>query len=113
MARNFKKDYLKKLLGIETKNGYKVDLANYLKNPSYLYTYPTLAKVTEKTDTTTTTTIVYYFKYYDGSGEYATIKHITDNNGEIWRRVKEADEKILEKSNRFDLDKLIRYAESL
>jgi len=44
MTRNKKPEYIRKLFKIETSNGFKVDVANYLYNPSYDNDYPNLIK---------------------------------------------------------------------
>ena len=41
---------LKKLSEITTNNGFKIDLANYIYNPSYDYDYPSLVKQTGETE---------------------------------------------------------------
>lgn len=112
MSRNLKRDYLKKLLGIETANGYKVDINNYIYNPSYTHEYPGLVKTTSETETTITKTRFYYMKYYDGSGEYIKETYTGDKNGDTWQVVKDRTEEILETSNRFNLNRLIAITES-
>lgn len=113
MARNLKKDYLKKLLGIETANGYKIDINNYVCNPSYEHEYPGLRKKIDETPEKVTYSTVYYFKYWDGSGEYLHKVYSAPNNKETWSIVKMESETVLERSNRFNLNKLIQYAETL
>lgn len=113
MSRNLKRDYLKKLAGIETANGYKVDLANYVYNPNYMYEYPTLKKVIKETDDSLTVCTIYYFKYYGGSGEYIRKIHTEPKqDAGTWYVVKDKEEQTLEESNRFNLNKLIQYAEN-
>ena len=69
MARNLKKDYIKKILSMEAPNGYKFDIANYLYNPAYGNDYPAFQKVIAETEDTETIRRVYYMKHYDGTGE--------------------------------------------
>lgn len=113
MARNLKKDYLKKLLGIETANGYKIDINNYVCNPSHDNEYPGLRKKIDETPEKVTYSQVYYFKYYDGTGEYLHKVYSAPNNGDTWNIVTKESETVLETSNRFNLNKLIQYAETL
>lgn len=114
MARNLKRENLKKLAGIETKNGYKVTLANYVYNPNRMYDYPVLQKVVDEDEKSRTIRQVYYFKYYDGSGEYITETHTEPKDGEnTWYVVKDKAEKTLEASNRFSLKRLQELAETL
>lgn len=114
MARNTKRDYLKKLSGIETANGYKIDLANYVYNPSYTHEYPNLTKVIEEAADSYTISTVYYFKYYNGVGEYIhTIQTAPKQEAGVWYICKNKSETVLEKSNRFNLTKLIKLAEAI
>ena len=112
MSRNLKKDYLKKLLAITTNNGYKIDLANYIYNPSLAHEYPHLVKVIEETEHEKIIARVYYQKHYDGTGDYIYQKHNEPkekNSG--WYFVRESHETIIDRSNRFNLNKLIAIAE--
>lgn len=115
MARNLKKEYLKKLLAITTANGYKVDLANYIYNPNYRHEYPNLRKVIEETDDAQTISEVYYMKHYDGSGEYIQTTHTApkQNDGGAWYIISGEAARTLETSSRFSLDKLVKLAEAL
>lgn len=113
MARNLKREYLRKLVQIETKNGYKVDLGNYVSNPSFEHEYPGLRKMIEETPEKITYSNVYYFKYYDGTGEYIHKIYSAPNTGETWNIVKVESETKLEASNRFNLNKLVQLAESI
>jgi hypothetical protein len=114
MARNLKKDYLKKLIGIRTNNGYKVDVANYIYNPSHDNEYPSLVKILEETEDNITISRVYYFKYYDGTGEYLhKIEKAPKSKDNSWVIVSEKAETKLEANNRFNLNKLIQYAEAI
>ena len=113
MSRNLKRDYLKKLAGIETANGYKVDLANYVYNPNLMYEYPALKKVIAETDDSLTVCTIYYFKYYNGGGEYIRQVHTEPKDStNTWYVVRDKQENTLEASNRFNLNKLIQYAEN-
>jgi hypothetical protein len=112
MARNLKRDYLKKLLGIETRNGYKIDINNYIYNPSHHHEYPGLIKTTGETETTITKTRFYYMKYWDGTGEYIKETYTGDKNGDTWQILTDRTEEKIEASNRFNLNKLIAIAEA-
>ena len=35
MARNLKKDYIRKIMSLDAPNGYRFDIENYLYNPAY------------------------------------------------------------------------------
>lgn len=112
MARNLKKEYLRKLQDVKTKNGYVVDLVNYVYNPAYGYDYPSLAKVISEDNESRTVSRVFYFKYYNGSGEYIHETHTEPKEAaSTWYVVKDKAENVLEASNRFNLNKLIQYAE--
>ena len=115
MARNLKKENLKKLAGINTNNGFKIDLANYVYNPSYNHEYPSLIKLTNETETEKQYTRVYYFKHYNGTGEYIleTYSHEKDNNENVWKISKNHQQTELETNNRFNLKHLIELAENI
>ena len=115
MTRNHKPQNLKKLSQITTTNGFKIDLANYLYNPSYNHDYPSLIKVTAETETEKQYTRVYYFKHYNGNGEYIleTYTHKKTNDTNPWRISKKQQEIKLEDNNRFNLKHLIELAEQI
>ena len=114
MARNLKKDYLKKLLAVKTKNGYTVDVKNYICNPNLAHSYPNLSKIIKETPEELTISTVYYFKYYNGTGEYIHTTHTAPNEkAGTWYIAKDKTEVVLEASNRFSLTKLIQHAENL
>lgn len=114
MARNLKKENLKKLAGIETKNGYKVSLADYVYNPALMYNYPVLYKVVDEDEKSRTIRQVYYFKYYDGTGEYITETHTEPrDSSDTWYVIRDKVEKTLEESKRFSLKRLQELAETL
>jgi len=115
MARNLKKENLKKLAGIQTTNGFKIDLANYIYNPSYNHNYPSLIKLTGETETEKQYTRVYYFKHYNGTGEYIleTYTHQKTNDGNPWQISKKQKEIKLEDNNRFNLKHLIELTEQI
>lgn len=114
MARNLKRENLKKLAGIETKNGYKVALASYVYNPHLMYNYPALYKVVDEDEKSRTIRQVYYFKYYDGTGEYITETHTEPkDSSDTFYVIKDKAEKTLEASNRFSLKRLQELAETL
>lgn len=117
MSRNLKRDNIRKLAAIETKNGYKVDVANYIYNPSHDHDYPGLYKTIENTEEINRIHVVYYFKYYDGTGEYLEKTYSYKKAGELegrptWNLCNIEHEKVLETSNRFNLNKLIQLAET-
>ena len=113
MARNLKKENLKKLSQIETSNGFKVDLGNFIYNPSHDYEYPSLIKLTSETETEKHYTRVKYFKYYNGSGKYFLETYSRKNNNESWQIVTDSKEEELDEGNRFNLKKLIELAEAI
>ena len=109
MARNRTPEYINRLRKTEAPNGFKFDIANYLYNPSLEHEYPNFTKkITEDADTETYKS-VYYMKYYDGSGEYLAQTYTRIKNSEKWQVVKNVSEKSLEKSNRFNLNKLLSF----
>lgn len=114
MARNLKPANLKKLSQIITSNGFKIDLANYIYNPSYNHEYPNLIKLTHETSTERFYTTVKYFKRHNGTGYYSleTYSHKIDpsNSWSIANNVKETE---LEESNRFSMKHLIELAEAI
>ena len=106
MARNRKPEYINKIRKMEAPNGYTFDLANYLYNPSYDCEYPAFHKVIAEDEHAQTISRVYYFKYYDGSGEYIQDVYqrpITPG----WAITKQRESKVLEKSNRFSINRLL------
>lgn len=112
MSRNLKRENLKKLAAIQTSNGYKIDLANYVYNPNLMYEYPSLTKIMGETEEARTISTIYYFKYYNGGGEYLhRIHEEPKEKASTWYVVKDKTETVLEASNRFNLNKLIKYAE--
>lgn len=115
MARNHKPENLKKLAQIKTTNGFKIDLPNYLYNPSYHNEYPALVKKTGETDTEQHFTRVYYFKYHGGTGEYIleTYSHEKTNDNNVWSISKNRTENKLEDNNRFNLKHLVELAEQI
>lgn len=113
MSRNFKKDYLIKLKGIETKNGFKIDLANYLKNPSLDNEYPSLTKAIEETDEYIKFERFHYFKHYDGTGEYIHSTYRMEKDGSTWSIARDMKEETVLESKRFSLKKLQEVCESM
>jgi len=114
MARNLKPANLKKLSQIKTQNGFKVDLANYMYNPSYDHEYPNLIKMTHKTESERFYTNVKYFKRYNGIGYYSveTYSHVIDLSS-TWSIANKVKETELEESNRFSMKHLIELAEAI
>lgn len=113
MARNRKPEYLKKLVNIQTANGYKVDIANYLCNPSLDNEYPGLRKVLEEDDEHITVSQVFYFKYYNGTGDYIVKTWTAPKDGSTWQIVNVTEKKTVKSSNRFSLNELIKIAEAI
>lgn len=113
MARNRKKDYIKKLLSIRTANGYKIDIGNYLYNPSFDNDYPALRKVIEETPDTITFSTVCFMKYYDGTAEYKERIYSAPNTGDTWNIVDRESERVLETAKRFSLTRLVELCESI
>ena len=114
MARNLKPANLKKLSQIKTTNGFKIDLANYMYNPSYDHEYPNLIKLTHETTTERFYTNIKYFKRYNGTGYYSTETYshkIDDSNS--WSIANSLKETELEESNRFSMKHLIELTEAI
>lgn len=109
MARNLKKEYIMKIVKMEVPNGYKFDLANYLHNPAFGYEYPSFKKTIEETEDTLTIRRVFYFKYWDGSGEYKEEIFTVKKNDDVWQVVSTRSESVLEKSNRYNIKKLLTF----
>lgn len=109
MARNLKKDYIKKILSMEAPNGYKFDIANYLYNPAYGNDYPAFFKVIAATEDTETIRRVYYMKHYDGTGEYIAETFTRKKDGDAWQIVKSQTEEVLEAANRYNVKKLLMF----
>ena len=109
MSRNLKPEYINKIRTIEAPNGYKFDLANYLYNPSYDNEYPAFIKMISESEDTQTFRRVYYFKYYDGNGEYIAETYKRNKNGNGWQVTTGSTEEILEKSNRYNVKKLLTF----
>lgn len=115
MARNLKRDYLKKLLSIETKNGYTVDIDNYIYNPSFNNEYPNLSKKISETEKTETIRYYRYFKHYDGMGKYEFEDIVFDKekNDTGWRTSTNSKRTIImDGVKRFSMKKLIELAEA-
>ena len=108
--RNRKPEYIKKLAKIETSNGFKVDLANYLYNPSYNHDYPNLIKRENGTIIN-----VRYFKFYDGGAEYEINIYEAEKKSDdnVWTILKELSHKNIETTGRFSINNLIKIAEAL
>jgi hypothetical protein len=113
MSRNLKSENLKKLSQVKTSNGFKIDLANYMYNPSYDHEYPSLVKLTSETETEKQYMRVYYFKYYGGTGEYLIETYSSKKNDDEnpWSITTNRKEIKLEENNRFNLKHLIEIAE--
>ena len=110
MARNTKKEYLLKLLKTE-KNGYKFDIANYLKNPSYDHDYPSFRKVIEEDDEKIVVNDIMYHKHYNGEGDYVSVTNTYYKAESVggWNIARNVERKILGTGNRFNLNTLLSY----
>ena len=113
MSRNLKKDYLKKLLGISTENGYKIDIANYIYNPATDNDYPTLRKKIDETPEKITISQVYFMRFWDGTAEYREKIYTAPVTNETWCITSEVSERTLEKAGRFNLKRLQELAAAL
>ncbi len=109
MARNVKRDYIKKILSLEVPNGYRFDIENYLHNPAFKNDYPAFQKVIAETDTVVTVRRVYYMKYYGGTGEYIAETFTYQKDGEAWQVVKNRQEVVLETASRYNVKKLLTF----
>ena len=110
MARNLKRENLIKLSKIES-NGYKVDITNYMKNPSFRHEYPSLVKRVNDTEDKLFFKNIYYFKFHDGNGEYRLEEYSMPKNSENqWQVLRDVKETVLEESNRFSMKKLEQFA---
>ena len=111
MARNTKREYLKKLLEAG-RNGYEFNVMDYLYNPAHGSEYPSYEKVMEETEKTKIIRKISYFKYWDGSGEYyAETYELPKEEPGTWVFIKNSVKETLEKSNRFNLKKLLAFCE--
>lgn len=110
MSRNLKKEYLNKLIKINV-NGYKVDMENFIYNPSLTYEYPHLIKIISETETEYHYKSIGYMKYYDGSGEYL-IREYNVPKGDGWHVTTNNTKRSIEKSKRFSLKRLQEIAEA-
>lgn len=113
MSKNLKPDYLRKLKALETRNGYKIDLLNYIYNPSYGNEYPAFCKIIEETENTVTKQCIRYFKFWDGSGAYQVETYKLPKNNDRVNIATDIQTRDIEKSNRFNLNKLIAITETM
>ena len=109
MSRNRTPAYINRFRKMEAPNGYKFDIANYLYNPSMDNEYPAFKKLIHETDNAQTFRRVYYFKYYNGNGEYIAETFTRKKNGDEWQVVTNRSEKVLERSNRYNVKKLLSF----
>ena len=108
MTRNLKKSNLKKLSEIITSNNFKIDIANYIYNPSHDHEYPSFRKlITEDEDQKHFITLK-YFKHYSGNGEYIKESYTSKKNkdGNSWSITTNNKSIKLEESIRFSLKRL-------
>ena len=113
MARNLKRENLKKLAAIKTENGFKMDIASYMYNPSYNYEYPSLVKTLEESEIEVKKQRIYYFKYHNGTGEYIAETYNMIKDGNTWGIAKNVKETKIEESNRFNLNRLVTLANNM
>jgi len=114
MARNLKPENLKKLSQIQTSNSFKIDLPNYMYNPSFAHEYPNLIKLTSETEIERFYTVVRYFKYYDKTGKYFLETYSSKiDDSSSWSIAKNVKEIELEASNRFSMKRLIELTEAI
>lgn len=113
MSRNLKVENLKKLSAIKTTNGYKIDIANYVYNPSFEHEYPQLKKIINETETDRYYKTVSYFKHYNGTGEYITETYSAKKSDNAWSITKDNKKEVIENNDRFNLKKLIELTEKI
>ena len=109
MARNRTPEYINRIRKLEAPNGFKFDIANYLYNPSYEHEYPNFTKVIATEGELETVKNIYYFKHYDGSGEYIAQTFQRKKNVNGWQIVSHVKEETIERSNRFNVQKLLSF----
>lgn len=109
MSRNRTPAYINRFRKMEAPNGYKFDIANYLYNPSMDNEYPAFIKMINQTDDIQTFRRVYYFKHYNGDGEYIAEVYTREKNGGEWQVVSNRSEKVLERSSRYNVKKLLSF----
>ena len=110
MARNRKPEYIKKLLGIVSTNGYNFDVANYLYNPNYEHDYPSFKKVVAEDDERITYRSVLYVKYHNGAGHYeAQVFSVPKKEVGGWSVIRDMVTERLEDASRFNLNKLLSF----
>jgi len=113
MAKNLKKANLLKLSKITTENGFKIDLGNYIYNPSYDHDYPSFTKLEKEDDNRKYYTRFKYFKYHNGEGMYFKETYSTkkNNDGNSWSITTDIKEIELKDSKRFSLKTLTELTE--
>lgn len=109
MARNLKRDYIKKLINLEVGGGYKFDLANYIHNPNCTHDYPTFVKVVSDDGVTVEEKRIYYIKRYDGTGSYMEESYTYRKDQGSWVFLENVKKNELESANRFNLNKLVSF----
>lgn len=110
MTRNRKPEYIKKLLGIVTQNGYRFDVANYLHNPNYEHDYPSFKKVIAEDENRVTYRSVLYVRHYNGGGRYvAQVFSVPKEEVGGWSVIRDLVTTRLEDAPRFSLNKLVSF----
>ena len=112
MARNRTPEYINRLKKIEAPNGFKFDIANYLYNPCLSHDYPHFIKKIDEDETTEKIKGIFYEKYYDGTGAYKVETYHRKKEGSNWQVVTSYTCTLLEKSNRFNIKKLLSFCEN-
>ena len=109
MERNRTPEYINRIRKLEAPNGFKFDIANYLYNPDLTHEYPNFIKKIADDGEKETYKSIYFMKYYDGTGEYIAETYKRVKNGGNWQVVTGRTVTPLEKSNRFNIKKLLTF----
>ena len=109
MARNRTPEYINRIRKLEAPNGFKFDIANYLYNPDLTHDYPNFIKKISEDENTETYKSIHFMKYYNGTGEYFAQFYTRTKNGGTWQVVKNVQTVSLEKSDRFNIKKLLSF----
>ena len=109
MARNRTPKYVNRLIHAKAPNGYRFDIANYLYKPDLSHDYPHFIKIIDQDEETEKIRGVYYEKYYNGSGAYKVETYHRKKNGSNWQVVTHYQSILLEKADRFNLNKLLTF----
>lgn len=109
MSRNTSVENLRKLAAIKV-GDWKIDIANFVYNPSHSYEYPSLVKALREDEDRKYFVRISYFKHYDGSGEYSVETYSRRKEGgadpQGWQIVTDSKDKVLEAADRFSMSRL-------